>query len=153
MPTLAHCLARFATQAAGQPVISIDTKKKELVGSYKNAGSDYRPEGRPEQVNVHDFVDKALGKVAPYGFYDIAANVGFVSLGIDTDTAQFSVNSIRRWLDVMGRERYSDMNQLMITADGGGSNGSRVRLFKVELQNLADETGLTLQVCHYPPGT
>ena len=145
--------AVIATQAAGQPVISIDTKKKELVGSYKNAGSDYRPEGCPEQVNVHDFVDKELGKVAPYGVYDIAANAGFVSLGIDNDTAQFSVNSIRRWLDVMGRERYPDMNQLMITADGGGSNGSRVRLFKVELQNLADETGLTLQVCHYPPGT
>jgi hypothetical protein len=145
--------AVIATQAAGQPVISIDTKKKELVGSYKNAGSDYRLEGRPEQVNVHDFVDKELGKVAPYGVYDIAANAGFVSLGIDNDTAQFSVNSIRRWLDVMGRERYPAMNQLMITADGGGSNGSRVRLFKVELQNLADETGLTLQVCHYPPGT
>jgi len=145
--------AVIATQAAGQPVISIDTKKKELVGSYKNAGSDYRPEGCPEQVNVHDFVDKELGKVAPYGVYDIAANAGFVSLGIDNDTAQFSVNSIRRWLDIMGRERYPDMNQLMITADGGGSNGSRVRLFKVELQNLADETGLTLQVCHYPPGT
>ena len=145
--------AVIATQAAGQPVISIDTKKKELVGSYKNAGSDYRPECCPEQVNVHDFVDKELGKVAPYGVYDIAANAGFVSLGIDNDTAQFSVNSIRRWLDIMGRERYPDMNQLMITADGGGSNGSRVRLFKVELQNLADETGLTLQVCHYPPGT
>jgi hypothetical protein len=145
--------AVIATQAAGQPVISIDTKKKELVGSYKNAGSDYCLEGCPEQVNVHDFVDKELGKVAPYGVYDIAANAGFVSLGIDNDTAQFSVNSIRRWLDVMGRERYPDMNQLMITADGGGSNGSRVRLFKVELQNLADETGLTLQVCHYPPGT
>jgi Rhodopirellula transposase DDE domain len=145
--------AVVATQAAGQPVISIDTKKKEPVGSYKNAGSDYRPEGCPEQVNVHDFVDKELGKVAPYGVYDIAANAGFVSVGIDNDTAQFSVNSIRRWLDVMGRERYPEMNQLMITADGGGSNGSRVRLFKVELQNLADETGLTLQVCHYPPGT
>ena len=145
--------AVIATQAAGQPVISIDTKKKEPVGSYKNAGSDYRPEGCPEQVNVHDFVDKELGKVSPYGVYDIAANVGFVSVGIDNDTAQFSVNSIRRWLDVMGRERYPDISQLMITADGGGSNGSRVRLFKVELQNLADETGLTLQVCHYPPGT
>jgi Rhodopirellula transposase DDE domain len=145
--------AVIATQAAGQPVISIDTKKKEPVGSYKNAGSDYRPEGCPEQVNVHDFVDKELGKVSPYGVYDIAANVGFVSVGIDHDTAQFSVNSIRRWLDVMGRERYPDISQLMITADGGGSNGSRVRLFKVELQNLADETGLTLQVCHYPPGT
>jgi hypothetical protein len=142
-----------ATQAAGQPVISIDTKKKEPIGPYKNAGSDYRPEGCPDQVNVHDFVDKELGKVVPYGVYDIAANAGCVSVGIDNDTAQFSVNSIRRWLDVMGRKRYPDMNQLMITADGGGSNGSRVRLFKVELQKLADETGLTLQVCHYPPGT
>jgi len=145
--------AVIATQAAGQPVISIDTKKKELIGPYKNAGSDYRPEGCPDKVNVHDFVDQNLGKAVPYGVYDIAANAGCVSVGIDNDTAQFSVNSIRRWLEVMGRERYPEMNQLMITADGGGSNGSRVRLFKVELQNLADETGLTLQVCHYPPGT
>ncbi len=143
----------IATQAAGQPVISIDTKKKELIGPYKNAGSDYRPEGCPDKVNVHDFVDPDLGKAVPYGVYDIAANAGCVSVGIDNDTAQFAVNSIRRWLDVMGRERYPEMNQVMITADGGGSNGSRVRLFKVELQNLADETGLTLQVCHYPPGT
>jgi len=142
-----------AAQAAGQPVISIDTKKKELVGSYKNGGSDYRPEGHPDQVNVHDFVDKELGKAIPYGVYDIAANAGCVSVGIDNDTAQFSVNSIRRWLELMGRERYPDMKQLMITADGGGSNGSRVRLFKIELQKLADETGLTVQVCHYPPGT
>jgi hypothetical protein len=145
--------AAIATQAAGQPVISIDTKKKELIGPYKNGGSDYRPEGCPDKVNVHDFVDQNLGKAVPYGVYDIAANAGCVSVGIDNDTAQFSVNSIRRWLDVMGRECYPEMNQLMITADGGGSNGSRVRLFKVELQNLADETGLTLQVCHYPPGT
>jgi Rhodopirellula transposase DDE domain len=145
--------AVIATQAAGQPVISIDTKKKELIGSYKNAGSDYRPEGRPDQVKVHDFVDDELGKVVPYGIYDITANAGCVSVGIDNDTAQFSVNSIRRWLDVMGRERYPDTDRLMITADGGGSNGSRVRLFKIELQKLADETGFTLQVCHYPPGT
>jgi hypothetical protein len=145
--------AVLATQAAGQPVISIDTKKKELIGAYKNVGSDYRPEGCPDQVNVHDFVDKELGKAVPYGVYDIAANAGCVSVGIDNDTAQFAVNSIRRWLNVMGRECYPDMNQLMITADGGGSNGSRVRLFKIELQNLADEAGLTLQVCHYPPGT
>jgi hypothetical protein len=143
----------IATQAAGQPVISIDTKKKEPIGSYKNAGSDYRLEGCPDQVNVHDFVDKQLGKVVPYGVYDIAANAGCVSVGIDNDTAQFSVNSIRRWLDLMGHARYPTMNRLMITADGGGSNGSRVRLFKVELQKLADETGLTLRVCHYPPGT
>ena len=145
--------AVIAAQAAGQPVISVDTKKKELVGSFKNGGSDYRREGCPDKVNVHDFVDKELGKVAPYGVYDVAANAGCVSLGISNDTAPFAVNSIRRWRDVMGRERYPDMKQLMITADGGGSNGSRVRLFKVELQKLADETGLTLQVCHYPPGT
>jgi hypothetical protein len=145
--------AVIATQATGQPVISIDTKKKELIGPYKNGGSDYRPEGCPDKVNEHDFADKNLGKAVPYGVYDIAANTGCVSVGIDNDTAQFSVNSIRRWLDVMGHKRYPEMNRLMITADGGGSNGSRVRLFKVELQNLADETGLTLQVCHYPPGT
>ena len=145
--------AVIATQAAGQPVVSIDTKKKELIGPYKNVGSDYRPEGCPDKVKVHDFVDAELGKVVPYGVYDIAANAGCVSVGIDNDTAQFSVNSIRRWLDLMGRERYPDAGRLMITADGGGSNGSRVRLFKVELQKLADETGLTLQVCHFPPGT
>ena len=145
--------AVIVTQSAGQPVISIDTKKKELIGPYKNGGSDYRPEGCPDEVNVHDFVDKDLGKAIPYGVYDIAANNGCVSVGIDNDTAQFSVNSIRRWLDVLGRARYPDMDQLMVTADGGGSNGSRVRLFKVELQKLADETGLTLKVCHYPPGT
>jgi hypothetical protein len=144
--------AVLAMQAAGKPVISIDTKKKELVGDYKNGGSDYRPEGCPDKVNVHDFVDPTLGKVVPYGVYDIAANAGCVSVGIDNDTAQFSVNSIRRWLDVMGRERYPDTDSLMITADGGGSNGSRVKLFKLELQKLADETGLSLQVCHFPPG-
>lgn len=145
--------AVIAAQAAGQPVISIDTKKKELIGSYKNAGSDYRPEGRPDKVKVHDFVDAGLGKVVPYGVYDIAANAGYVSVGIDNDTAQFSVNALRRWLEIMGRERYPKATQLMITADGGGSNGSRVRLFKIELQKLADETGMTLKVCHFPPGT
>jgi hypothetical protein len=145
--------AVIATQAAGQPVISIDTKKKELIGPYKNNGSDYRPAGCPDQVKVHDFVDAERGKVVPYGVYDIAANAGCVSVGIDNDTAQFAVNSIRRWLDVMGRERYPGTDRLMITADGGGSNGSRVRLFKVELQKLADDTGLTLRVCHFPPGT
>jgi hypothetical protein len=143
----------IATQAAGEPVISIDTKKKELIGPYKNSGSDYRPEGCPDKVNVHDFVNKDLGKAIPYGVYDVAANAGCVSVGISNDTAQFAVNSIRCWLDTMGRERYPDMNQLMITADGGGSNGSRVRLFKIELQKLAQETGLTIRVCHYPPGT
>ena len=143
----------IAHQAAAQPVISIDTKKKELIGSYKNVGSDYRPQGDPDLVRVHDFVDPEHGKVVPYGVYDIAANAGCVSVGIDNDTAQFAVNSIRRWLDVMGRQRYPNADRLMITADGGGSNGSRVRLFKIELQKLADETGLTLQVCHFPPGT
>ena len=145
--------AVIATQDSGQPVISIDTKKKELIGAFKNGGSDYREQGRPDKVNVHDFVDKDLGKVSPYGVYDVTTNAGCVSVGISNDTAQFAVNSIRCWLDVMGRERYPEMNQLMITADGGGSNGSRVRLFKIELQKLADETGLTLRVCHYPPGT
>src|SRR4249920_337552 len=145
--------ATIAMQAAGKPVNSVDTKKKELVGHYKNAGSDYRPKGCPDKVKVHDFVDLELGKAIPYGVYDIAANAGCVSVGIDNDTAQFSVNSIRRWYDVMGRERYPDTDKLMITADGGGSNGSRVKLFKIELQALADETGLVLQVCHYPPGT
>ena len=142
-----------ATQAAGQPVISIDTKKKELIGAYKNGGSDYRPQGCPDEVNVHDFIDKALGKAIPYGVYDVAANSGCVSVGISNDTAQFAVNSIRHWLDTMGRERYPHMKQLTITADGGGSNGSRVRLFKIELQKLAWETGLTIRVCHFPPGT
>jgi len=142
-----------AAQAAGQPVISIDTKKKELLGTFKNGGSDYRPEGCPEEVNVHDFIDKKLGKAIPYGVYDIAANAGCVSVGISNATAQFAVNSIRCWLNTMGRDRYPDMNHLMITADGGGSNGSRVRLFKIELQRLAEETGLTIKVCHYPPGT
>jgi hypothetical protein len=145
--------AAIATQAAGQPVISIDTKKKELIGAYKNGGSDYRPGGCPDKVNVHDFVDKDLGKAIPYGVYDIVANAGCVSVGISNDTAQFAVNSIRRWLETMGHQRYPDMKQLMITADGGGSKGSRVRLFKIELQRLADETGLVVRVCHYPPGT
>jgi hypothetical protein len=142
-----------AFQAAGQPVISVDTKKKELIGDYKNAGSDYRPEGCPDAVNVHDFVDKDLGKAIPYGIYDIAANAGWVSVGIDHDTAEFAVNSIDRWRETMGRERYPASDRLMITADGGGSNGSRVRLWKVKLQEFADATGLTLVVCHYPPGT
>jgi hypothetical protein len=140
-------------QADGQPVISVDTKKKELIGEYKNGGSDYRAAGSPDKVKVHDFVDKELGKVAPYGIYDLAANAGWVSVGIDHDTAAFAVNSIRRWYEVVGRVRYNEASRLLITADGGGSNGSRVRLWKLELQKLADETGLTLQVCHYPPGT
>ena len=142
-----------ALQAAGQPVISVDTKKKELIGEYRNGGSDYRAAGCPDAVNTHDFVDKVLGKVAPYGIYDVATNTGWVSLGIDHDTAAFAVNAVRRWHQVVGSVRYPNADRLLITADGGGSNGSRVRLWKLELQKLADETGLTLQVCHYPPGT
>ena len=142
-----------AFQAAGQPVISVDTKKKELIGPYKNGGSDYRPQGCPDEVNVHDFVDKELGKAIPYGVYDIGANAGCVSVGVDHDTAQFAVNAIRRWRDTMGGERYPRADRLLIAADSGGSNGSRVRLWKVELQKFADETGLTIGVCHYPPGT
>ena len=140
-------------QADDQPVISIDAKKKELLGEFKNGGSDYSPQGRPIEVNTHDFEDKELGKVVPYGVYDIGANDGYVSLGIDHDTGQFAVNSVRLWLDRIGRARYLGMSRLMITADGGGSNGSRLRLWKWSLQQLADETGLTIQVCHYPPGT
>ena len=142
-----------AAQAAGQPVISVDTKKKELIGNFKNGGSDYRPKGDPVRVKVHDFADKTLGKVVPYGVYDIAANAGWVSLGITSDTAEFAVNSIRTWIERIGLERYPHMHELTITADCGGSNGARVRLWKVELQKLADESGLTLNVHHYPPGT
>jgi hypothetical protein len=140
----------LAAQAAGQPVISVD---KELVGNYRNAGSDLRPKGDPKRVKVHDFEDKKLGKVAPYGVYDIAADAGWVSVGIAHDTAQFAVASIRTWLARIGRARYPKAGELTITADCGGSNGARVRLWKVELQKLADETGLTIKVRHYPPGT
>jgi hypothetical protein len=142
-----------AAQAKGEPVISVDTKKKELVGNYRNGGSDYRPKGDPIHVKVHDFEDKALGKVVPYGVYDIGANAGWINLGITSDTAEFAVQSIRTWIECVGRKRYPDMCELTITADCGGSNGARVRLWKVELQKLADETGLTLNVHHYPPGT
>jgi hypothetical protein len=142
-----------AAQSRAQPVISVDTKKKELVGNFKNGGSDYRPKGEPRRVNVHDFVDLEKGKVAPYGIYDVAANDGFVSVGIASDTAEFAVHSIRQWLERMGRERYPKARELTITADCGGSNGARVRLWKVELQKLADETSLVLHVHHYPPGT
>ncbi len=142
-----------AFQAAGEPVISIDAKKKELLGEFKNGGSDYGPQGEPIEVNAHDFEDKELGKVVPYGVYDIGANLGYVSLGIDHDTGEFAVNAVRCWLDQMGWKLYPGMRRLMITADGGGSNGSRLRLWKLALQQLADETGLIIQVCHYPPGT
>jgi hypothetical protein len=143
------CLA----QAANQPVVSVDTKKKELVGNYRNGGTDYRPKGDPTRVKTHDFEDKELGKVAPYGVYDIAANTGWVSVGITHDTAEFAVSAIRTWLEKMGRQRYPDARELTITADCGGSNGARVRLWKIELQKLADETGLAIRVHHYPPGT
>jgi hypothetical protein len=143
----------MAAQAAHQPVISVDTKRKELVGNFRNGGSDYRPKSEPMRVKVHDFEDKTLGKVVPYGVYDVAADEGWVSLGITADTAQFAVASIRTWLERMGRSRYPDAHELTITADCGGSNGARVKLWKLELQKLADETELTLHVHHYPPGT
>jgi len=138
---------------AGQPAISVDTKKKELVGDFKNGGREYRPAGAPEPVRVHDFVDPKLGRAAPYGIYDIADDKGWVSVGIDHDTAAFAVNAIRSWWISMGRDRYAHAHTLTITADGGGSNGSRVRLWKVELQKLADELGLAIAVLHLPPGT
>jgi Rhodopirellula transposase DDE domain len=142
-----------AALAEQQPVISVDTKKKELVGDFKNGGREYRPKGDPEAVLVHDFLIRELGRAVPYGIYDIAANSGWVSVGIDHDTAAFAVNSIRRWWQTLGRERYPDAARLLVTADGGGSNGSRVRLWKRELQKLADEIGLDIVVSHLPPGT
>lgn len=138
---------------AGQPVISVDTKKKELVGSYKNGGKELRPKGKPEQVKVYDFVDKELGRANPYGVYDIADNSAWVSVGTDHDTATFAVSTIRRWWFSMGRGLYPDAKELVITADGGGSNGSRVRLWKLELQKLANELNIPIHVSHFPPGT
>lgn len=137
----------------GQPVISVDTKKKELVGQYKNGGKEWRPQGEPEQVNMHDFVNKELGRANPYGVYDLANNTGWVSVGTDHDTASFAVSTIRRWWFAMGEVLYPNARELMIMADGGGSNGSRVRLWKLELQKLADELGITIRVSHFPPGT
>jgi hypothetical protein len=142
-----------AAVGAGQPVISVDTKKKELVGDFKNAGREWRPKGEPELVRVHDFKDPLLGKAIPYGVYDIASDQGWVSVGIDHDTAQFAANSIRSWWQHLGDRRYPNATRLQITADCGGSNGNRTRLWKVELQKLADETGLEIAVCHLPPGT
>lgn len=142
-----------AFQEQGQPVISVDTKKKELVGPYKNEGRAYRPEGDPVKVKTHDFMDKELGKVAPYGVYDLQNNEAWVNIGTDHDTAAFAVESIRHWWLMMGKARYQNATRLMINADGGGSNGSRVRLWKVELQKFADETGLEVYVSHFPPGT
>ena len=142
-----------AFQRTGQPVVSVDTKKKEVVGQYRNGGRDWRPKGQPEAVNVHDFPDPELGKAIPYGVYDVGANAGWVSVGIDHDTATFAVETLRRWWRQMGRPLYPDARRLLITADGGGSNSSRNRLWKLELQQLADELGLAVSVAHFPPGT
>jgi transposase len=136
-----------------QPVISVDTKKKELVGEFKNNGQELRPKGQPELVRVHDFVDPELGRATPYGVYDLSRNSGWISVGMDHDTAEFAVETIRRWWRSMGQPIYPQATRLLITADAGGSNGSRLRLWKVELQKLADETGLRIVVCHFPPGT
>lgn len=140
-------------QDRGQPVVSVDTKKKELVGDFKNGGREWRPQGDPEPVRVYDFVDRVLGKANPYGVYDPTANAGWVSVGVDHDTAEFAVETLRRWWKKMGRLRYPVAQELLITADGGGSNGARVRLWKLALQRFADQTGLRVSVCHFPPGT
>jgi hypothetical protein len=144
-------VARF--QRRRQPAVSVDTKKKELVGDFKNGGKEYRRQGRPHKVRVHDFEDENLGKAIPYGVYDLQHNEGWVSVGIDHDTAQFAANSIRRWWQRMGRKRFPHAKELLITADSGGSNSARSRLWKVALQKLANRTGLKLTVCHFPPGT
>jgi len=143
----------MAAIAANRPAISIDTKKKELVGEYKNAGREWRPKGDPVAVKVHDFPDKQLGKAIPYGVYDIGQNHGFVNVGITADTAAFAVASIASWWEQLGAARYPHAKALQITADCGGSNGNRVKLWKIELQKLSDRTGLEIQVCHFPPGT
>ena len=140
-------------QEKGDPVVSIDAKKKELVGAFHNKGKEWQPSGQPEEANTHDFMDKELGKVTPYGVYDLAANEGWVSVGIDHDTAQFATETLRRWWAEMGRERYGQAKRLLITADGGGSNGVRLRLWKKCLQELATATGLEIHVRHFPPGT
>ena len=139
--------------ASKQPVISVDTQKKELVGDFKNGGRELRPQGKPEKVRVHDFLIPELGRATPYGIYDLAQNTGWVSVGVDHDTASFAVESIRRWWQSMGHSVYPKAHRLLITADAGGSNGPRLRLWKVELQKLADETGLRIAVSHFPPGT
>ena len=142
-----------AFQRRGQPVISVDTKKKELVGEFKNGGREWQPSGQPEEVLVHDFMDKELGKAIPYGVYDVTGNQGWVSVGIDHETARFAAEAIHRWWKKMGTRRYRGADRLLITADGGGSNGSRCRLWKVALQELAVKPGMTLHVRHFPPGT
>jgi transposase len=140
-------------QTDRQPVISVDTKKKELVGDFKNNGRELRPKGDPEKVRVHDFPIPELGRAAPYGVYDVTQNAGWVSVGVDHDTAAFAAQSIRRWWESMGSQAYPKAAKLLITADAGGSNGARVRLWKLELQKLADQTGLEISICHLPPGT
>jgi hypothetical protein len=145
--------AARAFHRRGQPVISVDTKKKELVGEFKNPGQEWQPQGQPEKVKVHDFPDKNLGKAIPYGVYDLASNEGWVSVGIDHDTAEFAAASIRRWWTEMGSQRFPRATELLITADGGGSNSSRNRLWKKSLQTLANDLGMRLRVCHFPPGT
>jgi hypothetical protein len=139
--------------AAGAPVVSVDTKKKELVGEFHNRGREYQPAGAPERVNVHDFPDKELGKAIPYGVYDVSANTGWVSVGTDHDTSAFAVQTLRRWWDTMGRHRYPAADRLLICADGGGSNGSRVRAWKIELAQFSVDTDLQITACHLPPGT
>jgi hypothetical protein len=143
----------LAFMRRGQPVISVDTKKKELVGEFKNGGREWSPQGEPDEVQVHDFLDKKLGKAIPYGVYDLTNNQGWVSVGIDHDTAEFATGAIGRWWKKMGRKCYPGAKELLITADGGGSNGSRCRLWKVALQRLADQLGIPIHVCHFPPGT
>jgi hypothetical protein len=138
---------------AGDPVISVDTKKKELVGEFKHGGREWQPEGRPEQLNVHDFMDKQRGKAIPCGVYDVAANTGWVNVGVDHDTAEFAVATIRAWWRKAGSLAYPNARRLLVTADGGGSNGYRTRLWKTELAKLATETGLEITVCHLPRGT
>ncbi|MDE1838225.1 MAG: ISAzo13 family transposase, partial [Euryarchaeota archaeon] len=142
-----------ARQDAGDPVISVDTKKKELVGEFRNAGRVWRPAGRPVPVKDHDFADPQLGKAIPYGIYDLAANAGWVNVGTDHDTAAFAVESIRRWWQGAGRAGYPHARRLLITADAGGSNGDRTRAWKAELAELAAQAGLEITVCHFPPGT
>jgi len=142
-----------AALSAGQPVISVDTKKKDLVGDFKNPGREWQPKGEPELVRSHDFKDKELGKAIPYGIHDLADDTGWVNVGIDDDTAQFAVASIRSWWQHLGSARYPNATTLTITADCGGSNGNSTRLWKTELQKLADATGLAITVCHFPPGT
>jgi hypothetical protein len=142
-----------AFQARAQPVVSVDCKKKELVGNFQNRGREWQPEGRPEEVRVHDFPDPKLGKAIPYGVYDVTANAGWVSVGIDHDTAEFAVETVRHWWYQMGLARYPEANELLVMADAGGSNDYRSRLWKAALQQLADETGLSISVCHFPPGT